>query len=94
MSAVRVNEIDPGSDSRWDEFVAVEPEGHVYQHSAWLRCLEAEYDRPLIGLSTEDDGGRLTGILPLVATRGVPGLRGNALLGARLSSLPRTPVAG
>ena len=91
---MRVNEIDPGADSRWDEFVAAEPEGHVYQHSGWLRCLEAEYDRPLIGLSTEDDGGRLTGILPLVATRGVPGLRGNALLGARLSSLPRTPVAG
>ncbi len=66
----------------------------MYQHSGWLRCLEAEYDRPLIGLSTEDDGGRLTGILPLVATRGVPGLRGNPLLGARLSSLPRTPVAG
>ena len=91
---MRVNEIDPGADSRWDEFVAAEPEGHVYQHSGWLRCLAAEYDRPLIGLATEDDGGRLTGVLPLVATRGVPGLRGNALLGARLSSLPRTPVAG
>lgn len=89
-----MKEIEPGSDPRWDEFVAEHPEGHVYQHSAWLRCLAAEYARPVVGLSTEDAGGRLTGVMPLVATRGVPLLRGSATLGARLSSLPRTPLAG
>jgi CelD/BcsL family acetyltransferase involved in cellulose biosynthesis len=94
LSEVRVNEIEPGSDPRWDEFVAGEEAGHVYQHSGWLRCLAAEYDRPLIGLCTEDGAGSLTGILPLVATRGIPLLRGHPVLGARLSSLPRTPVAG
>ena len=91
---MRVSEIEPGSDPRWDEFVAGEPEGHVYQHSGWLRCLAAEYDRPLIGLCAEDGDGGLTGILPLVSTSGVPLFRRSAVVGARVSSLPRTPVAG
>ena len=82
MSEARVSEIEPGSDPRWDEFVAGHPDGHVYLHSSWLRCLAAEYDRPLIGLATEDGAGGVTGVLPLVAKRG------------RLSSLPRTPIAG
>jgi CelD/BcsL family acetyltransferase involved in cellulose biosynthesis len=94
LPEVRVSEIEPGSDPRWDEFVAGEPEGHLYQHSGWLRCLAAEYDRPLIGLCAEDAGGGLAGILPLVSTRGVPLLRRSAVVGARVSSLPRTPVAG
>jgi Acetyltransferase (GNAT) domain len=74
--------------------VGEHPDGHVYQHSAWLRCLAAEYSSPLIGLCTEDPGGRLTGVLPLVATRGIPLLRRSATVGARLASLPRTPLAG
>ena len=94
LPEVRVSEIEPGSDPRWDEFVGGEPDGIVYQHSGWLRCLEAEYERPVIGLCVEDANGGLTGVLPLVATRGVPLLRRSALVGSRLSSLPRTPVAG
>ncbi len=94
LSEARVCEIEPGSDPRWDEFVAGHPDGLVYQHSAWLRCLQAEYDRAPIGLGTEDAEGLLTGILPLVETRGVPLLRRSETLGPRLSSLPRTPVAG
>ena len=92
--APRVSEIEPGADPRWDEFVAGQPDGHIYLSSRWLRCLEAEYPRPLIGLCTEDGDDRLTGVLPLVATRGMPLLRRNATVGARLSSLPRTPLAG
>jgi CelD/BcsL family acetyltransferase involved in cellulose biosynthesis len=94
LPEARVKEIEPGSDPRWDEFVAEHPDGHVYLHSAWLRCLEAEYPRPVVALCTEDGNGGLTGVMPLVATRGVPLLRGSATLGARLSSLPRTPLAG
>jgi CelD/BcsL family acetyltransferase involved in cellulose biosynthesis len=94
LSEARVCEIEPGSDPRWDEFVAGHPHGLVYQHSAWLRCLQAEYDRAPIGLCTVDADGRLTGILPLVETRGVPLLRRSETLGPRLSSLPRTPIAG
>lgn len=86
--------MDPRSDPRWDEFVAAHPDGLVYQHSAWLRCLEAEYGRPCVGLCCEGATGELTGIMPVVATRGVPLLRGSSLLGPRISSLPRTPLAG
>ena len=94
MSQARVSQIEPGSDPRWDEFVASHPDGHIYLHSTWLRCLAAEYERPLIGLCTEDVNGALTGLLPLVATRGLPLRRRSATVGARLSSLPRTPLAG
>ena len=94
MSEARVCEIEPGSDPRWDEFVAGHPDGLVYQHSAWLRCHEAAYGRAPLGLCTEDSDGRLMGVLPLVETRGIPLLRRSATVGPRLSSLPRTPVAG
>ena len=94
MSEPRVREIDPLADPRWDEFVASRPDAVVYQHSAWLRCLMAEYESPLTGLCCEDDAGRITGVMPLVATRGLPLLRGSATFGARMSSLPRTPIAG
>ena len=94
MSEARLSQIDPGSDPRWDEFVAGHPDGHVYLHSAWLRCLAAEYERPLVALCAEDADGALTGVLPLVATRGMPFARRSATVGARLSSLPRTPLAG
>lgn len=94
MTEPRVTEIDPLADHRWDEFVTAQTDAVVYQHSAWLRCLLAEYERPLTGLCCEDPDGALSGVLPLLATRGIPGLRGNATFGARTSSLPRTPVAG
>ena len=94
MSEPRVREIDPLADPRWDDFVAGHPDAVVYQHSAWLRCLRAEYERPLTGLCCEGADGRLTGVLPLAATRGIPVLRKSATFGARVASLPRTPVAG
>ena len=94
MSEARVSEIEPGSDPRWDEFVAGHPNGHVYLHSAWLRCLAAEYERPLIALCAQDATGALTGVLPLIETRGMPLRRRSATVGARLSSLPRTPIGG
>jgi CelD/BcsL family acetyltransferase involved in cellulose biosynthesis len=94
LSEARVSQIEPGSDPRWDEFVAGHPDGHVYLHSTWLRCLAAEYERPLIAMCTEDTAGRVTGVMPLVETRGMPLRKRSATVGARLSSLPRTPLAG
>lgn len=70
------------------------PDGLVYHHSAWLAALESESGIRTFGLASEDDDGRLGGILPLLATRGLPFFRGAELTGRRLSSLPRTPVAG
>ena len=94
MSEPRVREIDPLADPRWDEFVTSHPDAVVYQHSAWLRCLRAEYPRTVLGLCAEEGDETVAGVLPLVPTRGIPLLRRNASFGARLASLPRTPVAG
>jgi CelD/BcsL family acetyltransferase involved in cellulose biosynthesis len=88
----RVVAVDPSSDPRWDAYVTAHPEAVVFQHSAYLRALAREYGRPVLGLACEDGGGRLLGVLPLMWTRGVPLAR--SVAGRRLSSLPRTPVAG
>ena len=91
--ALRIVETAPGSDPRWDAYVVSHPDGIVYQHSSWLRTLEAEHGTPCLGLVAEDAGGRVRAVLPLAATRGLPFVP-PAVGGRRLSSLPRTPVAG
>jgi len=93
---LRVVEVDPASDGRWDAFVATHPEALVYHHSSWLQALAHEYPQQVMTLLCEDVGGRTHGILPLIQTRGLPLklTRGGHMTGRRLSSLPRTPVAG
>ncbi len=91
---LRVREVEPSADRRWDAYVSSHAEGLVYHTSAWLRVLRREYGQPAIGLALEDVAGGIRGVLPLMATRGLPlGLKGD-VAGRRLSSLPRTPVAG
>jgi CelD/BcsL family acetyltransferase involved in cellulose biosynthesis len=91
---LRVVKLDPSADSRWDEYVARHPDGVVFHHSDWLRVLEREYGQPVVALGAEDDAKQLRGILPLMRTRGVPAGIGGGSAGERLSSLPRTPLAG
>jgi CelD/BcsL family acetyltransferase involved in cellulose biosynthesis len=91
---LRVVDIDPTHDARWDEFVTAHADGLVFHHSAWLRTLESEYDHGSVALAAEDAQGRLHGVLPLAYTRGLPFRLGGPAAGRRLASLPRTPVAG
>lgn len=91
---LRLSEINPSADERWDAYVSAHTEGLVYHTSAWMRVLQREYDQPAIGLVLEDAAGSLEGVLPLMATKGVPLGLGGSLAERRLSSLPRTPVAG
>lgn len=91
---VRAVEVDPSSDERWDAYVAQHPQGRPFHRSAWLRTLQAEYRQRPIGLAAEDAEGSLVGVLPLMATRGLPGALGVHAGRQRLSSLPRTPAAG
>ncbi len=91
---LRLRGIDPSADARWDAYVSAHPEGLVYHTSAWLRVLRREYGQPPIGLALENAAGELRGILPLMATKGLPLGLGGSLARRRLSSLPRTPVAG
>jgi CelD/BcsL family acetyltransferase involved in cellulose biosynthesis len=85
---------DPIQDQRWLDFVSNHPDALVYHHPLWLRALHAEYGQELIGLMNLDAAGNCTGVLPLVRTRGLPLGFGGDVAGKRLSSLPRTPVAG
>jgi hypothetical protein len=89
-----LRELDPLADPRWDAYVAAHPGGLVYHRSGWLRALQRESGGALVALALEDDRGALHGVLPLMATSGLPFGRGGELAGRRRASLPRTPVAG
>ncbi len=91
---LRVIEIDHQVDPRWETFMSTHPEALIYHHSAWLQTLEQEYGRRSVALACEGGDGRLRGILPLLQTRGLPFQIGGQRTGRRLSSLPRTPIAG
>jgi len=90
LTVVELNLDDP----RLAPFVAAHPGGTVYHHPAWLRTLSAEYNRGIVMLACESQNGHLLGIFPLMRTRGVPMSLFGEPAKARLSSLPRTPVAG
>ena len=87
---IELNERDP----RWDAFVVASPDATAFHHSGWIAALEEEYGQPALRLACEEPDGTLSGVLPLMVTRGLPLGIGGASAGRRLSSLPRTPVAG
>lgn len=89
----RLIEVD-AKDPRWDTFVLSAQGATVFHHSGWLAALENEYGQRPLKLACEEPDGTLSGILPLMVTRGLPLGIGGASAGRRLSSLPRTPIAG
>jgi CelD/BcsL family acetyltransferase involved in cellulose biosynthesis len=89
----RIVRIHPRTDPRWRSFVATHPEGTIFHHPGWLQALTGEYDRGCTSLACEDEDGRLHGVLPLLHTRGLPSMAGQRTT-RRISSLPRTSVAG
>jgi hypothetical protein len=91
---MRVVEIDAQDDPRWELFVTSHPDGLIYHHPAWLLVLEREYGIRPTNLACEDASGKIRGVLPMFQTRGLPFWKRGRLSGHRLSSLPRTPVAG
>ena len=91
---LRIVEVDPLADRRYQAFISSHPKALVFHHPGWLRSLEEEYEGPVTVLACETSDGRLEGILPLVRTRGLPFNVGSQQTRHRLSSLPRTPLAG
>ena len=81
-------------DPRWDGFVDDHPNGPAFVRTPWLRALQAECDQPQTLLACEREDGVILGVLPLVATRGMPFGIGGPLAARRLASLPRTPIGG
>ncbi len=94
VGTLQVREVDFRKDSRWLEFLSGHPDALIYHHPAWLSALEKEYGRKCVALACEDGEGRLQGILPLLPTQGLPLSLSRHQIGRRLSSLPRTPLAG
>jgi CelD/BcsL family acetyltransferase involved in cellulose biosynthesis len=92
--ALRVIEVEPETDPRWEAFLSSQPSASIYHHPGWLKVLQREYHQPSLHLACEDEHGRLHGVLPLLYTRGLPFHLGGHLGARRLASLPRTPVAG
>jgi hypothetical protein len=93
VSPLRVVRLAGSDEQRWARFVEDHPEGLVYHHPGWVRVLTEEYRNEPVCLACEDARGRLRAVLPLLPTHGLPLAQGTRL-GRRLSSLPRTPVAG
>lgn len=89
-----VIQVDFRSDSRWLEFISSHPDALIYHHPGWLAALEAEYGQRCICLACEDADGRFHAVLPLFYTKGLPFSLGGMATGRRVSSLPRTPIAG
>jgi Acetyltransferase (GNAT) domain len=92
-AARRIVEIDT-RDPRWDAFVVSTRGASAFHHSGWIAALERENGQRPISLACEEANGVLSGVLPLVPTRGLPFDLGGAGAEPRLSSLPRTPAAG
>ena len=80
-------------DRAWGAFVAAHPDGLIYHRPEWLHLLQGEYGGRVTCLVCRDATGEIQGVLPLAWTKGLPFVSG-AHTGRRLSSLPRTPVAG
>ena len=91
---LRVFELDFRSDPRWGQFISTHPQASIYHHPGWLQALEDEYRQKCVSLACEDEQGSLRAVLPLFYTKGSPISLGRAATGRRLSSLPRTPIAG
>ena len=68
-SSLRVIEIDPQTDPRWEALMNSIPARPIY-HPAWLKVLEAVYGYKPVHLACEDATGQLVGILPLFYQRG------------------------
>ena len=87
-------QVDPLTDERWNDYVSRHPAALVFHHASWLRCLQSENGQRPRGLAILADEAEFAAVLPLLPARGLPLPRAGAVVGRRLSSLPRTPVAG
>ena len=91
---LRIIEMDIRRDPRWERFVGAHPDALIFHHPGWLAALESEYQQKCLSLACVDEAGQVNAVLPLIYTKGLPLRMSPVASGRRLSSLPRTPVAG
>jgi CelD/BcsL family acetyltransferase involved in cellulose biosynthesis len=70
-SSLRIVEIDPQRDARWEALMNHLPSSVIYQHPAWLQVVEEGYGYKPLHLACEDASGNVHGILPLFYRRGL-----------------------
>ena len=92
--ALRVFEMDIHSDPRWERFVSAHPDALIFHHPGWLGALEREYGQKCVTLACANEDGQIQAVLPLFYTKGLPLRFSPVASGRRLSSLPRTSMAG
>ncbi|MBM4060018.1 MAG: FemAB family PEP-CTERM system-associated protein [Planctomycetes bacterium] len=83
---VRVRELLPGEDSRWDAFTSRHPLGTFFHLTGWSRCVRETFHHEPHHLVAEQ-GRRWLGVLPLFLTR-------SPFLGRNLVSSPYAVYGG
>lgn len=68
-ATLRVIEIDPRTDLRWEALMTSLPTSPIY-HRVWHEVMEEAYGERPIHLACEDATGQLVGILPLFLQQG------------------------
>ena len=86
-SSLRIVELDPQTDPRWESLMKRLPASVIYQHPAWLGVLEEAYGYTPMHLACEDASGQVRGVLPLFYRRGLR-------TGRLYASLFDSPIAG
>jgi hypothetical protein len=66
---LRVIEIDPQLDPRWEDLLTNVPNSQIHHHPAWLQVQKEAYHSKPLHLACEDASGNLLGILPLFYRR-------------------------
>jgi FemAB-related protein (PEP-CTERM system-associated) len=82
----RLSSRDAAAAARWDEFVRASPEASFFHRAGWQRILEQVFRHDTHFLFAEE-GGRVTGVLPLAHVR-------SWLFGSALTSLPFAVYGG
>ena len=84
--ALRVRELLPGEDSRWDSYVSRHPLGTFFHLTGWSRVVAEQFRHQPHHLVVEE-GRRWLGVLPLFLTR-------SPFLGRNLVSVPYAVYGG
>jgi FemAB-related protein (PEP-CTERM system-associated) len=83
---LRVRELLPGEDARWDSFVSRHPQGTFFHRSGWSRVVAEQFRHQPQHLVVEE-GRRWLGVLPLFLVR-------SPFLGRNLISVPYAVYGG
>lgn len=94
INRTSVKVLESSKENEWNNFVSSHPEGKVYHTLHWIKALKNESRTKSINLVCLNQEDKIVGIFPLLYTRGFPLGLGGLPGSKRLSSLPRTPLAG